>query len=369
MYSVPIDCHTIMFALVFSSILYGAQLFVIWTNQTIILGEITLVLYCIPLIIVLSFIILILISMIISDCLYSYILLIFGLFLGYLLYILQISIIIRIVLIFYSPPEYISLILLYGLPFLICIYGIINALITKIIRINLKYPGFKEKCTILHLSDIHLGAIHQRGSVSKIVKEIQNLEDDIDVIVITGDMADGSLKVKSSWLTPFDLLKVPILYITGNHEQLNPKKDMIEQVRMTNIKYLGQFSNFEHKGVNFIGADYECDLHKCLINAEIKNNMPNVFLYHVPQIGPEELKEYNIFLFLAGHTHGGQIFPLNLLAYCANKCFKGLYSDQDKMHHVFVSEGVNNAVVPMRIGSSRVFAIITIEGENDKQFS
>ena len=40
MYSVPIDCHTIMFALVFSSILYGAQLFVIWTNQTIILGEI-----------------------------------------------------------------------------------------------------------------------------------------------------------------------------------------------------------------------------------------------------------------------------------------------------------------------------------------
>ena len=35
------------------------------------------------------------------------------------------------------------------------------------------------------------------------------------------------------------------------------------------------------------------------------------------------------------------------------------------MHHVFVSEGVNNAVVPMRVGSSRVFAILTIEGEND----
>ena len=365
MYSVPIDCYTIIFALIFSSILYGAQLFVIWTNQTIILGEITPILYCIPLIIVLSFIILILISMKISDCLHSTILLIFGLFLGYLLYILQISIIIRIVLIFYSPPEYISLILLYLLPLIICIYGIINALITKIIRINLKYPGFKGKYSILHLSDIHLGAIHQRGSVSKIVKEIQNLEDNIDIIVITGDMADGSLKVKSSWLSPFDLLHVPILYITGNHEQLNPKKDMINEVRKTNIKYLGKFSNFEYKGINFIGADYECDLYKCLANADIKDNMPNVFLFHEPEITPEELKEYNIFLFLCGHTHGGQIFPLNLFAYCANKCFKGLYSDQEKMHHVFVSEGVNNAVVPMRVGSSRVFAILTIEGEND----
>ena len=365
MYSVKINCFTIIFALIFLSILYGAQLFVIWTNQTILMEEITSILYCFPLIIIFSFIVLILISMKISDFLYSTILLIFGLFLGYLLYIFQISIIIKILLVFYSPPEYISLILLYLIPLIICIYGIINALVTKIIRIKLKYPGFKGKCTILHLSDIHLGAIHQRGSVAKIVKEIQNLEDDIDIIVITGDMADGSLKVKSSWLSPFDLLEIPILYITGNHEQFNPKNDMINQVQMTNIKYLGNLGNFVHKGVNFIGADFECNLQNCFETADIKRDMPNVFLYHVPEIGPEDLKEHNIFLFLAGHTHGGQLFPLNLLAYCANKCFKGLYSDNEKMHHVFVSEGVNNAVVPMRVGSNRVFPILTIEGESD----
>ena len=363
MYSMEIDCGLIFFVGIFISILYGVQLFVIWTNQTILNSEISILLYFLPLIIIISFMILIFLFAKISDFLYSIIYTIFGVYLGYVLYIFLISIIIRILLVIYSPPFYISLILLYLLPLIICIYGIINALVTKIIKIVLKYPGFNGKCIILHLSDIHLGAIHQKNSVKKIVKEIQNLEESPDIVVITGDMADGSLRVKSDWLSPFDSLEMPILFITGNHEQLNPKKDMLKEVRKTSIKYIGNEGNFIHKGVNFLGADFEYNLKEVLLDAKTKENMPNVFLYHVPEIGPEELKEYNIFLFLAGHTHGGQIFPLNIGAYLTNKCFKGLYSDQEKMHHVFVSEGVNNAVVPMRVGSHRIFALITIEGD------
>ena len=363
MYSIHISFKMIIFILFFLGILYGSHLFVIWTNQTIINSEITPFLYSLPIIILISFMFLIFISMKISEYLYSIIYLIFGLYLGYLVYILLISIAIKILLIFYTPPLYISLLLLYLLPLIICIYGVINALVTKIIKIVLKYPGFKGKYTILHLSDIHLGAIHQKNSVKRIVKEIQDLEEAPDIVVITGDMADGSLKVKSDWLSPFDLLDMPILFITGNHEEFNPKQDMLDEVRMTNIKYIGKHENFTHKGVNFIGADFDYDLKEVLSNIKTEENMPNVFLYHVPKISPDELKEYNIFLFLAGHTHGGQIFPLNFMAYLTNKCFKGLYSDQEKMHHVFVSEGVNNAVVPMRVGSHRVFPLITIEGE------
>ena len=361
MYSVKIDCGLIVSVLIFISIMYCVQLFIIWTNQTILNEEITILLYYLPLIIILTFLFLILIFTKISECIYSIIYTIFGIYLGYVLYLFLTSLPLRLLLVFYIPPQYISLLLLYIIPLIICIYGIINALITKIIKINLKYPGFKGKYTILHLSDIHLGAIHQKYSVSKIVKEIQNLEILPDIIVITGDMADGSLKVKSDWLSPFDLLDIPILFITGNHEQLNPKKDMIEAVEMTNIKYIGEGKNFYHNGVNFIGLDYEYKLKESLSKAQIEENIPNILLYHVPEIGPEELAEYDIFLFLAGHTHGGQIFPLNIAAYFSNKCFKGLYSDKEKLHHVFVSEGVNNAVVPMRIGSNRVFALITIE--------
>ena len=364
MYSIKINCRLIIAVLIGLSILYGAQLFIIWTTLAILSLELTPFYYCLPLIILASFIILILISMKTSDYLYSIIMLIFGLYLGYLLYTFFVSLGVKLLLVFYTPPEYISLILLYSISLIICIYGIINALVTRIIRIKLKYPGFSGKFNILHLSDVHLGAIHQKGSVSKIVKEIQNLDENINLIVITGDLADGSLKVKSDWLSPFDLLDIPILFITGNHEQFNPKEDMLKAIETTNIKYIGELGNYQLNGVNIIGADYEYSISEALSNVKIEENMPNVFLYHVPCVDPEILKDYNIFLFLAGHTHGGQIFPLNIAAYLANKCFKGLYSDKENMHHVYVSEGVNNAVVPMRIGSRRVFPIITIEGDD-----
>ena len=360
MYEIKINSKLIFAVVVFISILYSSQLFIIWTHQRIYKEEITMFQYIFPIIIILFFAISIYLTMKTSDTFYSYILLLFGLYLGYILYLFFTALIIKILLIFIPLPATLNICLLYIVPLIICIYGIINALKTKIERITLKYPGYNNKIEILHLSDIHLGAIHQKGSVLRIVKEIQELNPDI--VVITGDMADGSLKVKPDWLMPFNNLVIPILYVTGNHEDFNPKEDMIKVVNQTNIKYIGKHETFKFKGVNFIGEDFGYDLRKCLIDINQEQGVPNVLLYHVPTLVPEELEKYNIFLFLAGHTHGGQIFPFGLFAYLSNACFSGLYSDKSNSHHVYVSEGVNNAVIPMRICSSRVFPLLTIEG-------
>ena len=347
---------------IFFSLLYFSQLFVIYVNQLIFEKEMTNFCYALPMIIICSFGILLFLSKKVSESIYGYIYTIFGVCMGYLLYICQIAIIVRILFSFFSLSQSANALLLYISPLIICIYGIINALKTKIERITLKCQGYKDKITILHLTDIHLGAIHQKNSVIRIVKETQELEPDI--VVITGDMADGSLKVKPDWLMPFDDLAIPILYVTGNHENMNPKVDMINAVNSTQIKYIGRHGNFKYKGINFIGEDFGYDLRKCLLEVKQEEGVPNVLLSHVPILDPEELQKYNIFLFLAGHTHGGQLFPFQILVYYANACFSGLYSDKNRNHHVYVSEGVNNALVPMRVGSSRIFPLITIEGEN-----
>ena len=362
MYEIKINSKLIFAVVLFLSVLYGAQLFPIWTHQSIYNNEISKFLYILPIIIILSFAFIIFLSMKISESLYCYVYLIFGLYLGYVCYIFQISLVLKILLYFVTLPETLSICLLYILPLIICIYGIINALKTKIERISLKFPGYNNKIQILHLSDLHLGAIHQKGSVIRIIKEIQEL--DPDIVVITGDLADGSLKVKPDWLMPFNNLVIPILYVTGNHEEMNPKIDMIKVVNETKIKYIGRHETFKYKGVNFIGEDFGYDLRQCLVKVNQEKGVPNILLYHVPNLVPDELDKYNIFLFLAGHTHGGQIFPLGFFAYLANACFSGLYSDKTKSHYVYVSEGVNNAVVPMRVASSRVFPLITIEGYN-----
>ena len=363
MYYVEIDFYLILYVFIFSSILYGLQLFVVWVNQCILNNKMSLYLYLFPFFTTVGFNFLFILTSKISDCLYSLICIIIGLYLGYLIYIFQIAIIIRIIIIFVNIPELISLLILYITPLIICIYGLINAIKTKIEKINLKYPGYKDKTTILHLSDIHLGAIHQKNSVIKIVKEIEELNPDI--VVITGDLADGSLKVKEEWLKPFNKIEVPILYITGNHEELNPEKEMLKVIRKTKIKHIGRCQNFKYKGINYFGLDFGYNIRKRLSDEKFSQEEPNILLSHVPEMGPEELEKYGIFLFLAGHTHGGQLFPLNILAYLGNVCFSGLYSDKSKKHFVYVSQGVNNAVIPMRVCSSRIFALITIEEEED----
>ena len=362
MYEIKINSKLIIAVIIFLSILYGAHLFILSTHQKIYEEDLTNFQYILPVIIISFFAISIYFTMKFSEFLYSYIYLIFGLYLGYIFYLFQISICVKIFLYFFTLPETLNIGILYIAPLIICIYGIINALRTKIEKITLKYPGYQNKIQILHLSDIHLGAIHQKGSIIKIVNEIQDLHPDI--VVITGDLADGSLRVKHDWLMPFNNLSMPILYVTGNHEEMNPKEDMITVVNMSNIKYIGMHETFKFKGVNFIGEDFGYDLRQCLLDVKQEQGVPNVLLYHVPNLLPDELNKYNIFLFLAGHTHGGQLFPLGIFAYLSNACFSGLYPNETNDRYIYVSEGVNNAVVPMRVGSSRIFPLITIEGYN-----
>ena len=348
------------FTLVLFLALYFTQLLVVSTNQYIFKDEMTQFCYLLPLIVIIFIAVLLISSSIISDSFFCIVYLSMSLYMGFLLYAFQMSILLRLINFFLPLSLLINFIIQYIIPLLICVYGIINALTTRIENINLKYPGFKGKIKILLLSDIHLGAIHQKNSVMRIVQETQQLNPDI--VVITGDMADGSLKVKPEWLKPFDSLSMPILYVTGNHEELNPKIDMINAVKTTKIKYIGQHETFKYKGVNFIGEDFGYDLRKCLREVKQGEGVPNVLLSHIPTLNPEELKNYNIFLFLAGHTHGGQMFPLHIIVYFANACFSGLYSDKNKEHFIYVTDGVNNALAPMRVGSKRVFPIINIEG-------
>jgi predicted MPP superfamily phosphohydrolase len=69
-------------------------------------------------------------------------------------------------------------------------------------------------------------------------------------------------------------------------------------------------------------------------------------------------------LFLCGHTHGGQFFPLHIPTYFANTCLWGLYKSKISDNYVFVSQGVGLANVPMRTFTRSVISMITIENDN-----
>ena len=351
----------IIFGIVVTLSIYITQLTILSSTQFFLGKEMTRFCYLLPIIIIISILSILCITRQISEKLYCNLYTLMGLYIGFTIYACQIAFLLRIFNIFFPLTRFLNIILLYLSSLIIFLYGVINALITQVENITLKYPGYNNKIKILLLSDIHLGAIHQKNSVIRIVQETKQLNPDI--VVITGDLADGSLQVKQDWLKPFDTLTVPVLFVTGNHEELNPKNKMIKAINMTKIKHIGKHEIFKYKGVNFIGEDFGNDLKKNLLDIKQEKDIPNILLSHIPIFRPDELYKYNIFLFLGGHTHGGQLFPLHLIVYFANACFSGLYSDKNKKHFVYVTQGVNNALTPMRIGSKRVFSLINVEGE------
>ena len=306
---------------------------------------------------------------IISNFLYKTLYIIGFAYLGYLLHISIFCCFYLLISKFKNIPPLYSKILIFIIPLIITIYSIINAQKVVFQEETLIYPGYNHSIKIMHLTDMHLGAIYQKGSVENIVNSI--IEKDPNVVVITGDLSDGSKKVEIEWLEPFNKIpeNITVLYVTGNHEFLYGKNDILSQIyKVQKIKHIGNTGEiYNIKGVSFIGLDYEykdaATKAKSILNKygtnEIKN--PVVLLYHIPKISLKNLNEIGIFLMMSGHTHKGQFFPFTVLSWIGNKYFCGLYNNENK-NYVFVSSGYGTALIPMRIFSSKMIGIITIKG-------
>ena len=315
--------------------------------------------YLIPFIIITICSIIMLICKLISYNIYCYSYIIIMSLFGFLWNMFIFSVFYYIIIKFIQLSEIVGSFLIIIFPICLTIYGFINAYIIQIVNVNLKFKNFKSKKKIAHLSDIHLGAVYQTGFVKRIVQKL--LKIDPDVIVITGDIVDGSGSIKKEWLEPFNVINVPILYVTGNHEPIVGKELVLKAMESTSIIHLeNDIKNI--CGMNFIGIDYEYDILNELNKKNlIKNDVPNILLYHVPKIKINDLKNNNIFLGLAGHTHSGQFFPLQLLVWLGNEHFSGLYEKDGT--YVFVSDGMGTAEPPMKIGSKNMIGVINIEDE------
>ncbi len=80
-------------------------------------------------------------------------------------------------------------------------------------------------------------------------------------------------------------------------------------------------------------------------------------LHHSPD-GIKYANEYGIDLYLAGHTHAGQLFPINYLNALLFKYNKGL-SDYNGSK-IFVSQGAGTFGPPMRVGTKSEISLISL---------
>ncbi len=239
------------------------------------------------------------------------------------------------------------------------VIALINAQLIRIKKLSLPIKHLKKDLKLVQLTDLHLGTIHSQKFLSSVVKRVNKLHPDL--VLITGDLFDGSAPVTRETIAPLNTLKAPVYYVIGNHEIYDGLDKVFPVVASTKAHILrNEKTNF--KGVTLVGVDYSDDksyLPKMLAKIKPLQKKVNILLYHAPPQSLENLEKNNISLHLAGHTHYGQIFPFNFLVRFAFPFVGGLYTTENTK--LYIAPGTGTWGPPMRLGSRNEITLIQLK--------
>ncbi len=235
------------------------------------------------------------------------------------------------------------------------------------IEIN-KDAGNMKNLNIVMVSDFHLGSIITIERLKEIIRAINSLKPDI--VLIPGDIVDNNIEPLVRQDLGSVLSKIESKYgvyaITGNHEFYGEDVDKtIEYLEDHGIIFLRD--EVARIGNSFYiigredktGESYYDRKRKQLkdIISQVDKTYPLILMDHRPSNLGDALVN-GIDLQLSGHSHHGQIFPLNLITEMVYEVSWGYLRKGDT--HYYVSCGVGSWGPPVRIGSVSEIVHITL---------
>ncbi|NTW32948.1 MAG: metallophosphoesterase [Bacteroidetes bacterium] len=244
---------------------------------------------------------------------------------------------------------------------LLMIFGFLKARkpILKRIRINIskKVKGIKE-INIVAVSDIHIGLLVKHQMVNRLVKIIKKQKPDI--VLFVGDIIDEDLKpvIKFNLGEPLKTINAPlgVYAVTGNHEFIGGKISSVKYLESLGIKVL-QDEVIKIADAFYLAGRFDKDIGLFTKNKrkelaellkETNPEYPIILLDHQP-FKISKAIENGVDLQISGHTHNGQIWPLNYLTKAIFDLSTG-YKQIDNTHF-YVSTGFGTWGPPIRIGN------------------
>jgi predicted MPP superfamily phosphohydrolase len=247
-----------------------------------------------------------------------------------------------------------------GIAALIVIGGHINALHPRIRTFNLKIAkqaGNLKSLNIVMASDIHLGSITRDSRLEAIVKRINKL--DPDLVLLPGDTVDVYIPQREASKMVSTLQKIHAPYgvfaVTGNHEYYGGVQKNIEYLSQGNVTVLQDRAVQLADAFFIIGrkdltalrfGEERKPLREILENVDLQ--LPLILLDHQP-FHLEEAEQCGIDLQISGHTHAGQLFPLNLINKKIYEQYWGYWKKGNTQY--YISCGVGTWGPPVRTGS------------------
>jgi hypothetical protein len=241
------------------------------------------------------------------------------------------------------------------------IAGFINARNPVIKRLNIhiskKARGIKE-LKIVAVSDIHMGMLVKRKMIFRLVKTIIRLRPDI--VLIVGDMLDEVIDpiIKYNLGEPFRRIKAPlgIYAITGNHEYIGGVEKSIKYIESLGIRVLKD-EVLKIDDAFYLAGRYDHDINRFTngkrkelkeLLKDVEASYPIILLDHQP-FHLEKAVECGVDLQLSGHTHHGQVWPIQLITKAIFEVSRG-YKYKGNTHF-YISSGFGTWGPPIRIGN------------------
>ena len=221
-------------------------------------------------------------------------------------------------------------------------------------------PAALHGFTIAQISDIHVGPTIKAPYLQGIVDAVNRLQ--ADMVAITGDLVDGSVKELADHVAPLAGLssRHGSFFVTGNHEYYSGAASWIDELRRLGLTVLvNQHVVLEQEGERMVLAgvadftahhfdpSHQSDPHAALLGAP-GDAAVRILLAHQPR-SAATAEQAGFDLQLSGHTHGGQFFPWGYFVRFQQPFTAGLY----RMGRlwVYVSRGTGYWGPPKRLGA------------------
>jgi len=235
-----------------------------------------------------------------------------------------------------------------------------------------RWPRALDGFRIVQISDIHIGPMLDRRFAATITERVNALRPDL--IAVTGDLVDGSVKHFGPEIAPFSGLRARhgVFFVTGNHDYYSGADPWLAEIRKigmrplrnerVEIRQAGAAFDLagvdDHRGYLF-GPGHGEDVAGALTGRD--PGRPVILLAHDPTTF-RTAAHLGVDLQISGHTHGGQIWPFNYLVRIAVRYVAGHY--RRGAAQLFVSRGTGYWGPPMRLAAPSEITEIVLRAED-----
>lgn len=209
-----------------------------------------------------------------------------------------------------------------------CVYSWANPTDIRLTEYTYKTDKVSQDYKILFISDSHYGAVQDKEVLKRTLNEIDSV--DADIVILGGDIVERGTSYEDAQevFKMFGSLsnKFGVFYVYGNHDyemyertKVCSKDEFIGMLMDNGIQLLCEDAACLNNDIMLIGRD---DLShvpvgirervSSVTNIEFMECYYKIVVDHQP-INMIENSEDGVDMQISGHTHAGQIFPINLL--------------------------------------------------------